>query len=125
MKAETNALLEQARRALAAAWRDLDAEDADHAVAHAYYAAFHAATAALNEAGLSARSHQGTHNLFYQEYVENGKVENRHSRTLSFLFQSRQEADYTTGITFSLDDAADAIQQAEAFVEAVTALLSS
>ena len=126
MKPETNALLEKAHYTLDAARRDLDAADADNAISRAYYAAFHAATAALNEADLAAQTHKGTHTLFYQTYVEPGKIDTHFHRSFSRLFQNRQDVDYAFGIgIFPLETATTAVQQAEAFVEAVAALLTS
>ena len=90
-----------------------------------YYAAFYAATAALNEVNLATKSHKGTHKLFYREYIDSAKIDSHHNQAFSRLFQNRQAADYTFGATFSPETALDAIEQAEAFVEAVAALLST
>ena len=126
MKPETSVLLEKAHHTLDAARRDLEAADADNAISRAYYAAFYAATAALNEADLAAQTHKGAHTLFYQTYVESGKIDKHHNRAFSRLFQNRQDVDYVFGIgIFSLETATTAVQQAEAFVEAVATLLSS
>ena len=64
---EIQKLLDKARRRLDAAVRDLDAGDAEGAVSRAYYAAFHAASAALASEGLSAKTHAGAHNLFFKQ----------------------------------------------------------
>ncbi len=126
MKPETNALLEKAQYTLDAARRDLDAADADHAISRAYYAAYYAATAAINEVDLAAKTHKGTHTLFYQVYVESGKIDEHHHHTFSRLFQNRQDVDYAFGINIlPLKTAITAVEQAEAFVEAVSSLLSS
>ena len=125
MKPETKSILEKARRTLAAARRDLASDDADNAISRAYYATFHAATAALHEKGLAAKSHTGTHHLFHQEYGLTGRIDQQTSKTLSRLFQDRMNAEYTFGTTFGPKAATDAIEQAEAFVEAVAALLST
>lgn len=124
MKAETYELLEKAARTLEAARRDLAANDPDNAIARAYYAAFHAATAALTEADLPAQTHKGTHHLFRQAYVASGRIDPHHSRAFGRLFQNRQEADYLIGKVFSPSDATDALRQAASFVDAVEALLS-
>ena len=125
MKPETKDLLKKADHALDAARRDLDASDADNAISRAYYAAFYAATAALNEANLTAQTHKGTHTLFYQHFVESGKVDKRYLRAFSRLFQNRQDVDYAFGIgIFSLEAATDAVQEAQSFVDMVEALLS-
>lgn len=124
-KPETNALLRKAHHALEAAQRDLDATDADNAISRAYYATFYAATAALSQADLTAHTHKGTHHLFYQHYIDPGKIEYQHHRAFLRLFQNRQDVDYAFGVgVMSLEDATHAVQQAEAFVDAVAALLS-
>ena len=126
MKPETKAFLEKARYTLDAARRDLDAADADHAVSHAYYATYYAATAAINEVDLTAKTHKGTHTFFYQQYVESGKIDEHHHHAFSRLFQLRQDVDYAFGIgILPLETATTAVEQAEAFVDAVEALLSS
>lgn len=56
MRSEIKALLDKAHRRLDGAVRDLDAGDAEGAVSRIYYAAFHAASAALASEGFSARS---------------------------------------------------------------------
>ena len=125
MKPETNQMLEKAQRTLEAARRDMRAGDTGNTISRAYYAAFHAATAALEEAGLTAQSHKGIRHLFHREFVKSGKIDSQHNQAFSRLFQNRQEADYTYGKVFSPQDATDAIRQAETFVEAVAALLST
>lgn len=123
MKPENQALLEKAEQALRAARRDLAAGDADPAVARAYYAAFHAATAALHQEGLAARSHSGTHYLFHQHFVESGVFSAGLARVLRRLQQQREEADYAYASVHSLEAAAEALEQAEAFVAAVAGWL--
>ena len=126
MKRESASLLEKAHAALNAARRDLATGDADNAINRAYYAAFYAATAAIHELDLAAKTHKGTHQLFYQTYVETGRIDRRHSHTLARLFQDRQDADYLfeSGV-FSIEAATDATQKAASFVDAVEALLTS
>ena len=124
MKAGTRAWLEKASHALNAARRNLTAEDAGNAISRAYYAAFYAATAVLNEVNLATKSHNGTHKLIYREYIDSAKIDSHHNQAFSRLFQNRQAADYTFGATFSPETALDAIEQAEAFTEVIAALLS-
>ena len=97
MKPETKSLLDKARRTLEAARRDLGADDTDNAISRAYYATFHAATAALHEKNLAAKSHTGSHHLFHQTYVLTGAIDQKTSGTLSRLFQNRQDVDYAFG----------------------------
>jgi uncharacterized protein (UPF0332 family) len=55
--------IERARRMLSAARDNLRLGHVDTAVSRAYYAAFHAAEAALRIEGQEPRSHQGLKNL--------------------------------------------------------------
>jgi uncharacterized protein (UPF0332 family) len=61
--------------------------------------------------------------LFYKKYVQTNRLSNEHSQSLAYLFQLRQDADYVSGATFSLETPADALHQAEAFDAAVERVL--
>jgi uncharacterized protein len=123
MTPQTRALLNLAAGDLAAAQRDLAAEDPRHAVTRAYCAAFHAAGAALDSEGLAARSHSGTGTLFNSVFVKSGRLDPSLSRTLSGLMKLRQGADYEVGQIISMEDAEGAVVRSVAFVDAVEALL--
>ena len=124
MKPETSRWADKARRDLAAARRDLDAGDPDNAVVRTYYAAFHAATAALCESGRAAKTHAGTQTLFFQTFVQDvGTFEPSLSRTLSRLQQHRESADYGVRAP-DAETARESIEQATAFVDAVGAWLA-
>jgi uncharacterized protein (UPF0332 family) len=90
MNDESQLSLGDAHRSLDAARRDLDATDPDNAVVRAYYACFHAATALLDQRGLDAKSHRGTHHLFYETFVADGPFDREMSRILSGLSDLRQ-----------------------------------
>lgn len=80
---------------------------------------FYAASAALSEIGESARTHQGTHHLFFRHFVESGPIDRKHTRNLAAVQADRQDATYARGFTFSADDAVDDLQMAQSFVDAV------
>jgi uncharacterized protein (UPF0332 family) len=117
--------IEKANRALKAAKRDLDAGDAGNSISRSYYACFHAATAALNEEEAEARSHRGTHDLFYRLFVETETLRKAYADTLSRLMAHRTEADYARRHEFTLDEAKKDLQRARSFVEGVTSFLQS
>lgn len=123
MKAEAYTLRTKAYRTLEAARRDLDAGDADNAVARAYYAAYHIATALLHEHNLTARSHAGTQRLFFEHFVKRGPLERTQSSFFSSLYQMRQEADYAFGEVFETTQAAEAVRDAVTFVEILALML--
>jgi uncharacterized protein (UPF0332 family) len=115
--------LEAARQALAAAralaalglWGD--------AVSRAYYASFHAATAALFSLGLQARTHSGTHNLLFEHFVKPGLLDRSVAKNLSALQQHREAADYRAGSGIDATVGAEQVQHAAEIVAAVEALL--
>src|SRR5690606_5842056 len=113
VKETTAELFDKAHRALEAARRDLDAGDADNAVARIYYAVFHAATAALHEDGLAAKSHPGTQQLFFERFVRSGRMDRAASSLFASLYQMRQEADYASGKTYAPARAAAILHEAE------------
>lgn len=117
---------------LVAARRDLSANDPRPSVSRSYYAAFHAACAALDWEGVVAKTHSGTHNLFADRFVRTERLGKSASETLSHLMQLRQGADYHVGQTVTMDEATDAEARATAltssspsgFVAAIEALLA-
>ena len=123
MKEGTGQLLNKARTALMAAQRDIEAEAPDQAIARAYYATFHAATAILHERGEHARTHTGIQQKFYKSFIESGDLDINLSRILVALFQSRQEADYAFEAGFTIDNARDAVENAAHFLEAIESYL--
>lgn len=122
---EAQALLNKAFRSLEAARRDVSAGDADNAISRAYYATFHAASAALLETGRAAKSHSGMQHLFSEQFIRTGLVDPSHGQTFSTLFQDRHEADYKVSSIFSVSEAADLVRRAEAFVIAIETLTSN
>ena len=119
MKEGTRQLLKKAHTALTAAQRDIEAKAPDQAIARAYYATFHAATAILHERGEHARTHTGIQQKFYKSLIEPGELDINLSRILVALFQSRQEADYAFEAGFTLGNARDAVENAAHFLEAI------
>ena len=120
MKEVTEQLLERARTRLSTAWHTLrELSDVNAAISDAYYAAYYAATAALNEAGREAKSHRGTHDLFFETYVRDGPLGRDTSGVLAELYEERIDADYEAFPAFTAEDAEDLVSRAEAFIEAV------
>jgi uncharacterized protein (UPF0332 family) len=59
-----------------------------------YYAAFHAAQAALYDRGIEPSSHGAVRNLFGKEFVLDGSASREQGRLLTTLADLRQQADY-------------------------------
>jgi uncharacterized protein (UPF0332 family) len=120
-----NAEIGLAREMLAAA-RVLAREGLHrHAVGRAYYAIFHAACALLASTGRRARTHEGVRALVNEHFVKPGALAPEHARALRQTAGDRADADYDASASFSETDSRSDIAQAEAFIEAVTGLLSN
>ena len=88
------AMLAKADEMLSSANRDVAAGDYGDAASRAYYAVFHAISAALAGRGLSFSSHSQTIGAFNREFVKTGVFPPETSRRLQRLFEDRQIADY-------------------------------
>ena len=61
--------------------------------------------------------------LFGREFVNTGEMQPEHGRRLNLLFEERQHADYLPAPSVTADEAANALDDAEAFVASASALL--
>lgn len=124
MIGEPSELLSMARANLDTARRDLGAQAPRFAVSRAYYAAFHAASAALSTEGVDPRSHKGTHTQFARVFLRDERLPRWLGSTMAGLFQLRLDADYHVGAVISLTEARDAVADATDFVDRIDAWLS-
>jgi uncharacterized protein (UPF0332 family) len=116
--------LTQARQALRDARTGQDAGLSDAAVVNRlYYAAFHAAKAALYDQGHNPASHGGVLSLVGSELVVSGEVSRDQGRFLNHLSELRQQADYEYEAI--PDDIADLLTQTEQFVDEMESLCQS
>ena len=114
-------LLALAHDDLTVARRDRDGGFPRHAVSRAYYAAFHAAVAALAVKGERPKTHAGVRTRFGALFVQDGPFEKRHSRTLDELARLRNDADYHVGREIKDEAVREAVTDAETFVADVSA----
>mgnify|MGYP001500438461 CR=1 FL=1 len=89
----------------------------DDAISRAYYSMFHAASAVLLSAGISAESHSALKNMFGLHFVKTGKIDKKFSRWLNKLKDERENGDYDIFTSFDSEDARIDIQEAEEFLE--------
>ncbi|MDE2786759.1 MAG: HEPN domain-containing protein [Chloroflexota bacterium] len=94
------------------------------AIARSYYAALHAAKAALALHDVAPRRHRALSNLFGQHIVMTGLIERHWGSVIGELADLRLDADYSVTVIFNEADAADACQQADAFAERIHILLT-
>ena len=108
-----NALLEKASRTLDAARNGLAHDFYDDASSRAYYAAFHAASAALASRGLSFSSHGQTMGAFNREFVKTGSSPAEAFQKMRRLFQHRQVGDYSVAVSIDRQTAEQDVADAE------------
>jgi uncharacterized protein (UPF0332 family) len=94
VKEEVRLHLENAAACIAEAELLLNASHPGAAVSRAYYAMFHAATAALLHQGIERYSHQGIISAFGQTFAKSGRLDPGLHRYLKEVFDLRQESDY-------------------------------
>ena len=121
--------LTRSDRALASARMLLQEGDAAGAGNRAYYAMFDAVHAALRIAGIvtegsGPKTHNGLITLFSKELVQTGRLDVAYSKALNKVQQVRLQGDYATD-PLPLEEAARAVEQAEAFVEGLRTAFGS
>jgi len=96
----------------------LDNERPAAAVARAYYAMFHAATAVLAAKGIKRSSHSGILSAFGQYLVKPGLIKQDFHLSLREAFELRQQTDYDPIVDIQLQQAKQTLEQAIDFVDA-------
>jgi uncharacterized protein (UPF0332 family) len=100
--------------------RDLYAKgEWDDAISRAYYAAYHAAQAALLTEGQRADTHKDVVTLFGLLLVKTGKLDKRWGKLLSKLKDDRETGDYDALSYLDEETARRAVREADEFVAAV------
>jgi uncharacterized protein (UPF0332 family) len=102
-----------------------DRGDWDDAVSRAYYAAFHAAQAALLTKGQRADTHPRVVVLFGLLLVKTGKLDRRWGKFLANLKDDREAGDYDPLSYVEEDTAARAVQEADELVAAVARYINT
>ena len=120
---KVRAHMEKGRQALRSSRTLLDSDDAEGSINRTYYAAYHAATAALLCVGEEARTHKGTHLLFQRRFVKTGQFPKRLGGLATRAQELRERADYKAITRFDTAAAEDLLREIEAFVEEAEALI--
>ena len=116
--------LGKARDGLTDAEALLDAGGSTEGVANRlYYAAFHAAQAALYDRDIEPESHGGVRNRFGEELVLDGTATREQGRLLTTLADLRQQADY--GYDPISADPDDLHDRTRTSVDAMTSLVDT
>lgn len=120
---EIAANLARAEQSIQAARQLVSGGYYDFAASRAYYAAFYAATAVLLHEGLEMSKHSGVIASIHQRFVKTEKLDKEQGKSLNWLFELRGVGDYGGTAHVSHQDAEQAIEAAEKFLKAASALL--
>lgn len=87
----------------------------------AYYAVFYSLLALFikTDVNIATSKHAGVIALFDKEFIHTGKIEKSYSKAVHKLFDTRQEVDYKELAEVSHEEAAELVNSAEHFLEAV------
>jgi uncharacterized protein (UPF0332 family) len=113
-----SAQLERGHEELRAARALLDAGFPSQAVSRAYFAGFHAASAATEELGEAPVTRPGIISAFARGVVAEDGLDHEAGRTLRKLFEDRQDVDYGLA-SAPAEEARAAIDGAEQLLSAV------
>lgn len=122
---EVKAHWERAQQAIQAACTLCDAGLFDDAASRAYYAAFHAASAALMAHGLSFKKHGAIIGAVHKQFVHTGVVAVETGKWLTWLFELRSVGDYGEIIHVGEDQARLALNRARNLLETFQKLVQS
>ena len=117
MKRETEEHLACADKFLQAADWLVSGKYYDVALGRAYYAMFHAATAALEERDIRRRSHHGTISAFGDQFIKTGVVPREFHKYFHDAFDARLDSDYMSAPGISTAEARETLDRARRFVE--------
>jgi hypothetical protein len=123
LSTELTALLAKARSKLKTARIDFDSGQYDDAVSRAYYAVFHAMTAALLGKGLSFSSHGQVIGAFNREFLKTNTLPKYFSAYVQSLFDERQMGDYDPMGDVPKETAQMHITNAETILQSIETLL--
>ena len=113
--------MERAFKRLEVARLNLASGYPDDSCNRSCYATFEAASAALAVLGISPpKTHKGVAKLFQQHVVKPGRVDTKTGAVISRIERLRLIADYE-GMPIEMEQAHDALRQAEKFVEVIRA----
>jgi hypothetical protein len=84
----------------------------------AYYAMFHAATAALLSKDIRRRSHHGILSAFGETFVKTGRIDQEFFRFFREAFERRQQSDYQPVVEVDRETAQQMLDHALDFVDA-------
>lgn len=116
-------LLNKSQKFLRSASVLLELEDYDSVASRSYFAMFYAAQALLMHRRVNVSSQQGIRTAFASAFVESGELPEHAADVLNHGQRLQEMADYAHHFSVSASDAEEILQEAEAFVNTVEALI--
>lgn len=116
-------LRRKAEAARSSAHTLLNAGDADGCVSRAYYPAFYMAMGALALVDEHPKTHSGAANRFWVRFVDEDRFSGSTAHVLHTALDARQRADYHWMSSYGPVEAAQLLEDVEAFLEAADALI--
>lgn len=93
------------------------------AINRLYYACYYAAVALLVKHGITPSTHTGVKQMLGMHFVATGRLPRELGRCFSLLFERRHSSDYDDFAYSSEEEIDELMPKANAFIEAVEALL--
>lgn len=116
-------MMAKANEKLGAARREMDAGFHGEVASRAYYAVFHAISAALLSCDMTFSSHAQVVGEFNRNFVKTGEFPADTTRKLQRLFEDRQTADYDVITAVDESTARQDLEDAESIVASCANLL--
>jgi len=87
----------------------------------AYYSVFYGILALFIHSDVNPKTskHSGVITFFDRDFVHTGKIEKRYSKIVHKMFETRQQGDYKELVEFSSEEAAEHVELARRFLEAI------
>jgi uncharacterized protein (UPF0332 family) len=92
----------------------------------AYYSVFYAILALFIYSDVNPKTskHSGVIAFFDRDFVHAGKIEKRYSKIVHKMFETRQQGDYKELVEFSREEAAEHVELARGFLEAIKGVIA-
>lgn len=116
-------MMQKAASKLKTARIDFENGQYDDSVSRAYYAVFHAISAALLQKGLTYSSHSQVIGAFNREFVKQGIFPKEITAIIQGLFADRQTGDYDLGDIIDEETAGLGIKNADRILQAIQVYL--
>jgi len=125
VKGSVSAEMDRARKSLRAAQLLCDEGLLEDAVSRSYYAAMHAAKAALLVDDIVAESHAAVRRLFGKVLVQPGRLEREWAAVIAKEQDQRAMAEYDAEAEWDVAAARELVDSARAFVDRISDYLTS